>query len=58
MSTISASTNGSSRGRAIDQRDAHAERGEHAGVLAADDAGADDGERARQLVEAAGCRRW
>ena len=30
---------------ALDQRDAHAERGEHAGVLDADDAAADDDQR-------------
>ena len=35
----------------VDQRHADAERGEDAGVLAADHAGADDRERARQLVE-------
>ena len=42
----------------LDERDPHAERGEHRGVLDADDAGADDGHRARQLLRARSCRRW
>ena len=42
----------------VDQRHPHAERGEDAGVLAADDAGADHRQRPRQPVEIAGCRRW
>jgi hypothetical protein len=36
----------------VDERDAHPQRGKDAGIFAADDAGADDGEGARQLIEA------